>query len=94
MVEPSAFAIKAAPASKRTKKTTAERAAIKDYAKSHGLHRGGQDRCDDPPNGAQPELNLEAEDEGLSVLIQSTICRRRIWALAFDCDPEVLGERY
>ncbi|KAI0675802.1 P-loop containing nucleoside triphosphate hydrolase protein [Trametes maxima] len=65
--------------SKRTQKE------VREYAKSHGVERGGSKKHDAHPNGPQPQLDPEsAPDEGLLVFVQSTTCRRRIWAQAFD----------
>lgn len=54
------------------------------YARMHGAHRGGSNKDDDPPDGTPPLLNPESSDEGLLTFVQSTTCRRRIWALAFE----------
>ncbi|PSS05366.1 hypothetical protein PHLCEN_2v3922 [Hermanssonia centrifuga] len=65
----------------------ANAAAIKAYAKCHGIQRGGTKKEDGRPTGDQPPLNLEAKDEGLLTFVQSISCRRAIWAEAFDNQP-------
>ncbi len=74
-------------------KSPAEVAAGKLYAKEHGVLRGGVSKADGVPTGAQPVLNLEAEDEGLLVFVQSTSCCRRVWAIAFENNPQDLQQR-
>ncbi|KAJ3540607.1 hypothetical protein NM688_g6204 [Phlebia brevispora] len=64
--------------------------ARKQYAEAHGVNRGGLKHLDSVPTGAQPPLDLNAEDEGLLSFVQSTLCRRAIWAEAFDNDPKSL----
>ncbi|KAI0073144.1 P-loop containing nucleoside triphosphate hydrolase protein [Panus rudis PR-1116 ss-1] len=56
----------------------------KDYAKSHGMNRGGLKKDDSSPTAPQPLLDVEVADEGLLVFVQSTSCRREVWAKAFD----------
>lgn len=65
------------------RKTAAEKTKQKEYATAHGSDRGGLDGHDDPPDGVQPKLDPEAEDEGLLALVQSTTCRRAIWTKMF-----------
>ncbi|TFY52110.1 hypothetical protein EVJ58_g10196 [Rhodofomes roseus] len=87
----------------RKKKTSAQRKANKEYADAHGVNRGGMSCKDDVPNGTPPCLDPEALDEGLLTFVQSTSCRRRVWADAFEspfaaatgaccdiCNPELL----
>ncbi len=74
------------------KKSAAEIVASKAYAKNHGLSCGSQDQNDDVPSGEQPELNMEAMDEGLLVYVQSTTCRHVIWATAFE-SKHLLGNK-
>lgn len=76
---------------RQPKKTAEQKRQVKDYAIAHGLDRGGIDCLDDAPKGENPVLNLETEDEGLLVFIQSTICRRIIWARIFGVSVESLG---
>ena len=59
-------------------------ADFKVYAQEHGYGRGWRSKEDALPTGDQPSLNTEREDEGLLTFVQSTICRRRVWAEAFD----------
>lgn len=66
-------------------------AVAKTYAEEHGILRGSCACTDDIPTGQQPPLDLEAADEGLLAFVQSTSCRRRVWAEAFDNDPEKLA---
>lgn len=39
---------------------------------------------DDVPDGDPPRLDPESSDEGLLTFVQSTTCRRKIWAQAFE----------
>ncbi|KAK7678921.1 hypothetical protein QCA50_018061 [Cerrena zonata] len=64
----------------------AKMANPKAHAIVHGLGRGWIDKQDDIPQGSQPELNLERDDEGLLTFVQSTSCQRQVWAQAFDCE--------
>ncbi|KAI0723618.1 P-loop containing nucleoside triphosphate hydrolase protein [Earliella scabrosa] len=63
----------------------ANRAAPKGYAQEHGVDRGGPKKQDsvcrtaDPPN-----VNHDADDEGLLAFVQAITCRRKIWADIFD----------
>ncbi len=57
---------------------------VREYANAHGVARGGTQRHDAVPLGPQPLLNPEAADEGLLTFVQSTTCRRRVWAEAFE----------
>ncbi|THH21622.1 hypothetical protein EUX98_g8320 [Antrodiella citrinella] len=43
---------------------------IKEYAKAHGLERGGTKQNDEIPTGKQPTLDVEASDKGLSAFVQ------------------------
>lgn len=56
----------------------------KTYAREHGLDRGGTKKLDNSPTGQPPVLDPGAADEGLLAFVQSTTCRRKIWAEAFD----------
>ncbi|KAI0349083.1 P-loop containing nucleoside triphosphate hydrolase protein [Trametes cingulata] len=58
----------------------------REYAKAHGASRGGSKREDALPTGAQPILDPEVSDEGLLAFVQSTSCRRRLWAQAFESE--------
>ncbi|KZT69352.1 P-loop containing nucleoside triphosphate hydrolase protein, partial [Daedalea quercina L-15889] len=69
----------------RKRKMPLQAKANKDYAEAHGVFRGGASREDSPPDGTQPDLDLEALDEGLLTFVQSTTCRRQVWANAFEC---------
>lgn len=46
----------------------------KGHAQAHGLGRGGSNEDDELPDGLQPSLDPEADDEGLRIFIQSTTC--------------------
>ena len=73
----------------RKKKMDLPRAkAPKQYAEAHGVNRGGTARMDHSPTADQPHLDAEALDEGLLAFVQSTQCRRRIWAEAFESPVE------
>ncbi|KAI0074175.1 P-loop containing nucleoside triphosphate hydrolase protein [Panus rudis PR-1116 ss-1] len=56
----------------------------KDYSKSHGINRGGSKKEDMCPSAPQPSLDAEVADEGLLVFVQSSTCRRKVWAKAFE----------
>ncbi|KAH9915831.1 P-loop containing nucleoside triphosphate hydrolase protein, partial [Fomitopsis serialis] len=68
----------------RKRKTTPQVKANKQYAEEHGVNRGGTSHQDSAPSGKQPGLDAEALDEGLLAFVQSTRCRRRVWADAFE----------
>lgn len=69
---------------KATKKSAAQTKAIKKYAIEHGLQRGVSAEMDNLPlQGEHPPLDVEREDEGLLTFVQSTKCRRSVWANAF-----------
>lgn len=83
------------PAKPKTKKTQVpdttseptvkhEPKLVREYALAHGLVRGGSGKTDQPPTGEQPPVHEEDADEGLHAFVQSTICRRKAWAAAFD----------
>lgn len=69
----------------RKKKTVSKTKAPKGYANAHGLERGGSKANDAVPTSKQPFLDLECEDGGLRMLVQSTTCRRKVWMSAFGC---------
>lgn len=58
--------------------------ATREYAMAHGVGRGGSQKQDTAPSGPQPQLNPESADEGLITFVQSTTCRRKIWASVFE----------
>ncbi|CDO70074.1 hypothetical protein BN946_scf184601.g27 [Trametes cinnabarina] len=59
--------------------------ATKDYAANHGINRGGTAGDDAVPSeGKEPVLDVEADDEGLLVFMQTRQCRRKIWATVFE----------
>ncbi|KAH9939562.1 P-loop containing nucleoside triphosphate hydrolase protein [Amylocystis lapponica] len=60
--------------------------ASAEYARAHGLDRGGTDKKDSRPKGVQPQLQPDADDEGLLTFVQSVTCRRRVWATAYDAE--------
>ncbi|KAH9920827.1 P-loop containing nucleoside triphosphate hydrolase protein, partial [Epithele typhae] len=77
------------------------------YAREHGVDRGSSTKEDTVPVGSQPTLDLDSDDEGLLVFIQSLTCRRQIIAEIFDstvdsgkltvpccdiCDPSLLDQ--
>ncbi|KAH9836597.1 P-loop containing nucleoside triphosphate hydrolase protein [Rhodofomes roseus] len=68
----------------RKRKTAPQVKAGKDYAELHGVNRGGSSGKDAPPQGTQPPLDPESLDEGLHTFVQSTHCRRRVWAEVFE----------
>ncbi|PIL24782.1 transporter [Ganoderma sinense ZZ0214-1] len=85
------------PATKRDPKQ------VREYALAHGLARGASSKTDDTPTGDQPPVNEDDDDEGLHAFVQSTVCRRKVWAVAFEsgipaptvpccdiCDPTLL----
>ena len=74
------------------KKTAAETRAMKTYARLHGAERGGLKKRDAVSQGVETPLNLLADDEGLCAFVQTTQCRRGIWAQIFDNDPDKLRE--
>ncbi|KAI0077523.1 P-loop containing nucleoside triphosphate hydrolase protein, partial [Panus rudis PR-1116 ss-1] len=55
-----------------------------EYAILHGANRGKRDKQDQQPAARQPPFDEESDDEGLTVFVQSTRCRREVWAQAFD----------
>ncbi|EJF61027.1 P-loop containing nucleoside triphosphate hydrolase protein [Dichomitus squalens LYAD-421 SS1] len=57
---------------------------IREYALAHGLARGGSARQDAPLTGVQPHTVEDSPDEGLLAFVQSTSCRRQVWARIFD----------
>ncbi|KAI0651872.1 P-loop containing nucleoside triphosphate hydrolase protein, partial [Trametes meyenii] len=86
----------------KSKRTVKE---VREYAQAHGAERGGSKKCDAHPTGSEPVLDPEsAADEGLLAFAQSTTCRRKVWAKAFEspittaptvpccdlCNPELL----
>ncbi|TFK65151.1 P-loop containing nucleoside triphosphate hydrolase protein [Pluteus cervinus] len=90
------------------KETAKERAAAKaKYATEHGVRRGALGGKHDAPPAVIPvPLMLDAVDEGLYTLIQSTTCRRRVLGEIFGnslpipvdgvpccdiCDPSLLS---
>ncbi|KAI0360945.1 hypothetical protein OH77DRAFT_1543271, partial [Trametes cingulata] len=80
---------------KRTKGPQAATGRVpKGYAKSHGINRGGT-ACQDAVPQLQPEemphLDPEADDEGLRAFVQTTTCRRDIWASVFE-SPRMLPD--
>lgn len=76
----------------RLPKGTQERTkADKTYPLAHGSARGGSNKNDAVPTAIQPSLDLDAADEGLLAFVQSTTCRRRVWAEAFDIEPNRIG---
>lgn len=69
------------------KATSAARTAARKYAEAHGLKRGSHAASHDaPPTGEHPPPDPDAADEGLSIFVQSTQCRRKVWAAIYDCD--------
>ncbi|KAH9913599.1 P-loop containing nucleoside triphosphate hydrolase protein, partial [Fomitopsis serialis] len=68
----------------RKRKTGPQVKAGKDYADLHGVNRGSSSRKDASPQGKQPPLDPESLDEGLHTFVQSTHCRRRVWAEVFE----------
>ncbi|KAI1784235.1 P-loop containing nucleoside triphosphate hydrolase protein [Ganoderma leucocontextum] len=93
-------------ASKKKAVTTAKRDPkdVREYAVAHGVNRGNSRKEDDLPEGEQPRLDLERPDESLLTFVQSTTCRRGIWAKVFEspvcaptvpccdiCNPELLN---
>lgn len=53
--------------------------APKGYAEAHGSKRSTTEQLDSPPGEpSQPPLDVEAEDEGLLVFVQTTKCRRKV----------------
>ena len=57
---------------------------VREYALAHGLARGRSSKMDNLPNGEQPPVNEDDPDEGLHAFVQSTVCRRKAWAAAFE----------
>lgn len=59
--------------------------APKGYAEACGINRGGTKKLDAlSEEPAQPLLDVEADDEGLLVFMQTTLCRCKIWLAVFD----------
>jgi len=52
---------------------------VRDQGQSNAEAQDGTNRLDTIPRGT-PLVDLEAADEGLSVLIRGTQCRRQVWA--------------
>lgn len=79
---------------KKTRRTRAETATLKEYAIAHGLYRGRSNALHDaPPTGTQPIFNAETTtNEGLVVFVQSVECRRVIWAGIFENEMTQLGK--
>ncbi|OSD06943.1 P-loop containing nucleoside triphosphate hydrolase protein [Trametes coccinea BRFM310] len=82
-------------AAKQVGKSTTKKARVvqsakgsklpKDYAVNHGLNRGSTARDDSVPTaGDEPVLDVEADDEGLLVFVQTRLCRRKIWTEIFE----------
>ncbi|KAH9914558.1 P-loop containing nucleoside triphosphate hydrolase protein [Fomitopsis serialis] len=64
----------------------------KDYAKRHGVNRGGSagvagDNTLDPAD--HPKLDHDTDDEGLLAFVQSTQCRRKVWRSIYECPASV-----
>lgn len=57
---------------------------VREYVLAHGLARGASNNTDEPPSGKQPCVGEEDTDEGLHAFVQSVVCRRKVWATAFD----------
>ncbi|KAH9940489.1 P-loop containing nucleoside triphosphate hydrolase protein [Epithele typhae] len=68
----------------KEKAPRADSKEVKEYARAHGVNRGGSKQLDDIPNGKQPQLNPASADEGLLSFVQSTSCRREVWAQVFE----------
>jgi hypothetical protein len=61
--------------------TKAQRRA---YAISRGQKRGHRgSKSDAVPSRSQPQLDLDASDEGLAVFVQTGLCRRKVLALIY-----------
>ncbi len=68
---------------------------VREYALAHGLARGNSTQTDEPPTGEQPPINEDDADEGLHAFVQSTVCRRKAWAAAFESgNAGMLPRRY
>ncbi|KAI0073052.1 P-loop containing nucleoside triphosphate hydrolase protein [Panus rudis PR-1116 ss-1] len=76
--------VESKPTSHTTKKKARAGPTPKEYAIAHGALRGGSKKLDGPPTARQPTLEEDAVDEGLTVFVQSTTCRREITARAFE----------
>lgn len=69
-----------------TRKTrTGTRSAGKEYARAHGIERGGTKKLDSVDRSQEPlKADPDADDEGLLAFVQTTACRRRLWASVFE----------
>lgn len=57
----------------------------KGYALAHGVNRGNSRKMDgSSASPHQPPLDVEAEDKGLLVFVQTTQCRREVWRMVFE----------
>lgn len=65
--------------------------AIKAYAISHGLLRGGTTKEDKVPDSKPLTLDEDDDDEGLRVFTQNTTCRRKLCASVFDSEDLISG---
>ncbi|KAH9910453.1 P-loop containing nucleoside triphosphate hydrolase protein, partial [Epithele typhae] len=78
---------------------------VQTYAHDHGVNRGSSAKDDAIPSGPQPPLDLDSDDEGLLVFVQSVTCRRKVCGRVFEspidtskltvsccdiCDPSLL----
>lgn len=71
-------------------KSAAEKREAKKYARLHGIERGGLKKRDAVAKDVETPLNILAEDEGLCAFVQTTQCRRKIWAQMYDNNPDDL----
>ncbi|KAL0959483.1 hypothetical protein HGRIS_011198 [Hohenbuehelia grisea] len=112
LVEKSAYNIIISEATNHSQKASQANAegsktakAAKEYAKAHGVQRGSYYGGDDDAviEKRQPHLNLEADDEGLLVFVQTGRCLREVLCAAYGnevpspsipccdvCDPGLL----
>ncbi|KAH9934406.1 P-loop containing nucleoside triphosphate hydrolase protein [Amylocystis lapponica] len=58
--------------------------ANKEFAKAHGVSRGGSRKQDEVPSGEQPVVDPDTPDEGLRAFVKSTRCRREVWGQIYN----------
>ncbi|KAL0957470.1 hypothetical protein HGRIS_001264 [Hohenbuehelia grisea] len=111
LVEKSAYSIiigevGANRSQKSSRANTESSKAAKEYAKRHSVQRGAYGGDDDAVIGkVQPYLDLEANDEGLLVFVQTGQCRRKVLCAVYGneapsptvpccdvCDPHLFDQ--
>jgi hypothetical protein len=77
LVEKSAYNLNV---SSKSQKSTQTKKEIKEYAIAHRVNRGNHTKTSDYLPNRTSELEIETEDpkEGLSALVQTTVCQRKV----------------